>query len=111
MCEMRLQVKQIVIGLAICAMAAPVWAKTKTVDLQITEPSKVGSTQLAPGDYQFRAKEQGNQVDVLRNGKIIAEVPCHWVQLDKKSDQSSVLLDGNTVTELDFDGSNQAARF
>jgi hypothetical protein len=33
------------------------------------------------------------------------------VQLDKKSDQTSVLLNGNTVTELDFDGSNQAARF
>jgi hypothetical protein len=108
---MRLQVKQILIGLAICAMATPVWAKTKTADLEVTQPTTVGSTQLAPGDYQFRAKEQGNQVDVLHNGKIIAEVPCHWVQLDKKSDQTSVLLNGNTVTELDFDGSNQAARF
>lgn len=108
---MRFRANQILTTLAVLALATPIWARSKSVDFSVTEPTTIGTTQLSPGSYQLRAKDNGTQVDVLRAGKVVAEVPCHWVQLDKKADQSEVLLDSNRVTELDFSGSTEAARF
>jgi|SRR5580692_4856310 hypothetical protein len=108
---MRFRTNQIVTALAVLALATPLWARPKSVDFKATEPTSIGTTQLSPGEYELRAKDKETQVDVLRDGKVVAEVPCHWVQLDKKPDQSEVLLNSNRVTELDFGGSTQAARF
>jgi hypothetical protein len=108
---MRFRAKQTFVTFAVLALATPIWARSKSLDFNTTEPTTIGTTQLSPGSYQLRAKENGTQVDVLKGGKIVAEVPCHWVQLDKKADQSEVLLNSNRVTELDFGGSTQAARF
>ena len=108
---MRFRVNQIFATLAVLALATPIWARPRSVDFNVSEPTSIGTTQLKPGAYELRTKDNGTQVDVLRDGKKVAEVPCHWVQLDRKPDQSEVLLNSNRVTELDFGGSTQAARF
>lgn len=108
---MRFRFLQCFAILAVLALSAPVWARTKSVDLHLTDPTTIGTTQLQPGDYQLRVQEGGNQVSVVRQGKVIAEVPCHWVQLQSKPNQSQVLFTSNQITEVDFGGDTQAAQF
>jgi hypothetical protein len=97
--------------LAVLALSAPVWARTKSVDLHLTDTTTIGTTKLQPGEYQLKVEEGGNQVTVVRRGKIVAEVPCHWVQLQSKPSQSQVLFTSNQITEVDFGGDTQAAQF
>ncbi len=108
---MRFRFLQVFAILAVLALSAPVWARTKSVDLRVTDTSTIGSTQLQPGEYQLKAEEGANQVTILHHGKVVAEVPCHWVQLQSKANQSQVLFTSNQITEVDFGGDTQAAQF
>ncbi len=97
--------------LAILAITTPMWARTRSVDVDLTDPTSIGPTQLQPGAYQLRAEDGANQFTVLRNGKVIAEVPCHWVQLQNKPQSTEVNFSSNRITEVDFGGDTQAAQF
>jgi len=81
------------------------------MDLNPTDPATIGTTQLEPGEYQLRAEEGANQVSMLRYGKVIAEVPYRWVQLQAKPKSSAVSTSSNRITEVDFGGDIQAAQF
>jgi len=108
---MRFRFLQVFAILAVLALSAPIWARTKSVDLHLTDPSTIGTTQLQPGEYQLKADEGASQVTVVRHGKVVAQVPCHWVQLQTKPNQSQVLFTSNQITEVDFGGDTQAAQF
>jgi hypothetical protein len=108
---MRFRLLQSLTILAVLALATPIWARTKSVDLRLTDPTTIGTSQLQPGEYQLKAEEGANQVTILRHGKVVAEVPCHWVQLQSKPSQSQVLFTSNQITEVDFGGDTQAAQF
>jgi hypothetical protein len=107
---MRIRFTEALAVLAVLALAAPAFAREKSVDLDVRTPTMIGTTQLKPGHYQLEAKESGSQLTVVRNGKEVAEVPCHWVQLDKKADNSEVLINSNQITEVEFGGSAQAVK-
>jgi hypothetical protein len=108
---MRFRLLQSLTILAVLALATPIWARTKSVDLRLTDPTTIGTSQLQPGEYQLKAEEGANQVTILRHGKVVAEVPCHWVQLQSKPSQSQVLFTSDQITEVDFGGDTQAAQF
>jgi hypothetical protein len=108
---MRFRFLEVFAVLAVLALSAPVWARTKSVDVHLTEASTIGSTQLQPGEYQLKAEEGASQVSIVHRGKVVAEVPCHWVQLQSKPSQSQVLFTSNQITEVDFGGDTQAAQF
>jgi hypothetical protein len=108
---MRFRFLQVFAILAVLALSAPAWARTKSVDLHLTENSTIGSTQLQPGEYQLKAEEGTSQISIVRHGKVVAEVPCHWIQLPHKPEQSQVLFTSNQITEVDFGGDTQAAQF
>jgi len=109
---MRLRVKHYLTGLAAAAMlTAPVWAATKSVDLDVDHTVTIAGTQLAPGDYSIRVKEGAAQADVTQDGNVIATVPCQWIQLPQKSTYSEVQFNNNTVTEVDFNGKSEAVKF
>lgn len=109
---MRISVGGLITGLAIFAMAAPIWARprTDTAQFDVTEPTTVAGTELRPGTYELRAEENSNQLRVVRNGKVIAEVPIAWVQLPKKSEYTQVVTKNNQVEEIDFHGKTEAVQ-
>ncbi len=81
-----------------------------STEFDITQMTKIGITELAPGNYVIRGKESEAQLDILQNDRVVATVPCQWVRLDKKPQQSEVDSTGNRVTEVKFEGRLEAAK-
>jgi hypothetical protein len=105
--------KGYVLGAAIVLMVLPVWAKPKsertdTADWSPMQPVTVGQTEIQPGDYTLKAQESGTMLEVVRDGKVVAEVPCHWVELPKKASNTEVDTYGNTMTKVEFAGRIEA---
>jgi hypothetical protein len=108
---MRFRILQCVAIFAVLAIATPIWARSKSVDLRLTDPASIGTTQLQPGSYTLKVDEGATQVSVVRQGKVIAEVPCHWVQLQARPKTTEINFTANQITEIEFGGDLQAAQF
>jgi hypothetical protein len=96
-------------------LTAPAWAGSNSSHrdsalFDAAQATTIGSTQLQPGRYILEANENQSQLHVLKDGKEIASVPCHWVQLQKKPSDSRVLSNNNQVNEIKFQGRIQAAK-
>jgi hypothetical protein len=101
---MKIRYADLLFASAILAMAAPAWAHTDTAILTFDKTAHVGSTMLDPGSYKVRAEENGKQLEFERDGKVIAQVPCHWIQLPSKSQNDEAVVDNDTVHEIHFGG-------
>jgi hypothetical protein len=110
---MRRIVKQFSGFLAVVLLALPVWAgsHSDTAILEVDQPTMIGTAQLSPGTYQLQAKESGDTLQVLREGKVVATIPCHWTQLPKKAEASEVVTTKNQVTQVQFGGRTEAITF
>jgi hypothetical protein len=98
---------------AMVVLTAPVWAASTSshkdsASIDFAKTTTIGNTQLQPGRYTFEAKEDQSQLNVLKNGRVIATVPCHWVQLEKKANNSEILSNKNQVNEIKFGGRTEA---
>jgi len=90
-------------------MALPLWAHT--VPVRISQPTTIQGTQLEPGTYQIKVPQDGTQMKVVNSdGKVIAQVPCHWVNLRQKADNTEVVFQKNKITEVEFGGKTQAVK-
>lgn len=106
---MKLHWKNTLGGLALLAMAIPAWAHTDSLPYVTTQTTTIDGYKLAPGTYTLDASDTTNQVEVRKNGNIIATVPCKWVQLKEKANESEVFSNNSKVTELEFSGKTEAA--
>ena len=105
--------KQCLGMLAVIALAFPVWARspklpTFTADWFTDHAMKIGNIQIETGHYTLSAQEDKNTLDVMRDGKMVAQVPCQWVQLSKKAANTEIESDNNQVTEVEFAGKTEA---
>jgi len=107
---MRLKSIQLLATLTLLSLAAPVWAHTRTATADISDTTTIGSTQLKPGEYQLKVEDNATQLQIVKNGKLVAVVPVQWIQLPQKPTNTAVLLDGNKITEVDFGGTTQAVQ-
>lgn len=108
---MRLNRKSIG-GLALLLSAIPAWAgHTYMVEWNVTEPTAIGGTEVKPGDYEIKAEEGQSQLQLLSHGKMLAQVPCHWIQLPSKAIASGVGTESNKVTSVEFEGKTAAIGF
>lgn len=107
---MRLHAKQFLGAAALIALAFPVWARTDSTPLHSDGTTVIGQTQLKEGDYDLRVKDNASQLDVTKDGKVVAQVPVTWIQLQKKADNTQVVLNNNRVVEVDFGGKTQAVK-
>lgn len=94
-------------------MVLPIWAKPKaertdTASWQPLDAVTIGTMQIQPGDYMLRAQESGKTLEVLHDGKVVAEVPCHWIELPKKAANTEVSTNENKVTQIEFAGRTEA---
>jgi hypothetical protein len=74
--------------------------------------TKIGDKDFTPGNYQLSAMESGTSVSIFKDGKMVAEVPCHWTQLPQKASDTAVFTDtANNVTQVQFSGRTAAIQF
>lgn len=107
---MRLRSKQLFSLFAIFLFAMVVWASTRTDSTRydVTQPTRIGHTELKPGRYTLKANESKDQLRVIHNGKVVATVPCHWVKLSKKANYSEIMSNKDHVTQVEFQGREEA---
>jgi hypothetical protein len=100
------------LGLAGVAMLTlPAWASTNHKDsmsLDLNEETTVGQAQLMPGHYNVKATESESTFELIKDGKVVATVPCRWVRLDTKPESSEIQSTNNHVTEFKFAGRTEA---
>lgn len=108
---MRWSVKKSLGGLAILALALPVWArpdKPYTAHWDLNQVTTIGSVQLKPGTYTVQAYAKQNTLDILRGDKMVAQLPCHWIQLPQKASDTEVDTNNNQIVQVQFSGKTEA---
>jgi len=99
-------------GLAIVFLAMPVWArpdKPYTAQWQLSAATTIGNTQIKPGMYTVRAYAKQNTLEILRDNKVIAQLPCHWIQLPQKASETGVETNANNqIVQVEFSGKTEA---
>ena len=107
---MRLKASQLLGALTLLTLAVPVWARTHSATSYSDGKTTVGGTQLKAGDYQLKVEDNGTQLQVTQEGKVVARVPVQWIQLPNKPNDTEVLLKNNQVVEVEFGGETQAVQ-
>ena len=79
-----------------------------SVDWEPTSSVTIGTTQIQPGDYQLRAEEGKSELQVIGKGKVVATIPCQWIQLPTKAQSSEIVTNGDKVTQVQFGGHTAA---
>jgi hypothetical protein len=82
-----------------------------TVTWSVSQPTTIGNAEIKPGDYELRVEEGQTQLQVVSHGKMVAQVPCRWIQLPSKAAASEVEVDSNKVTGVEFGGKTAALDF
>lgn len=95
---------------AVLTLSAPVFAKSMSQPIVLTQPATIGSTMLQPGSYKITANLQSDQVLVKRDkdGKLMATVTGKTVTLNRKASYSAVLFNGRSIHEIQFSGKIEA---
>lgn len=88
--------------LTLLALAIPALAKPVNTRVTLMFAGKLGGTQLKPGDYELIADE--SKVLFKLHGKVVAEAKAEWKDSDKKTEATSLLLDGDEIREIRFAG-------
>jgi hypothetical protein len=94
--------------LAVFALSAPVFARSMSQPLDLSRPATIGSTTLQPGNYEFKADMNSNQVQVERNGRLVATIEGKEITLSKKAPYGAVVMDGRRIHEIQFGGKTEA---
>jgi hypothetical protein len=98
-------------AVAVLALAVPSWAAHRdTTQWTVIDTSTIGSSTIRPGEYQIRAEEGANQLEVVKEGNVVATVPCHWIHLDQKPEYTEVVINSNSVDEVHFAGRTEAIK-
>lgn len=108
---MRVRVSFLAAMVCLLGISVPVFGKTLSAKMEVTQATKIANVQLKPGQYRFVADSSNGQVKVERQYKVVAKVKGEIVKLNKKSDMNEVLTNNNVITEIHFAGTNEAIKF
>lgn len=107
---MRLDAKHSLAGLAVLALALPLWARAGSTSMRLDNRATIAGKQFEPGDYQLSATEGQNELAFKRDATVVAQVPCQWIKLKNKSPDSDVIPDKNQIVAVEFDGKMEAVK-
>ncbi|MFZ0211310.1 MAG: hypothetical protein WBE20_03115 [Candidatus Acidiferrales bacterium] len=65
---------------------------------------------LRPGQYQFVADPNSDEVRVERGGKLIGTVAGKAVTLNQKSEYTAIIFNGSRISEIQFMGKVEAIK-
>lgn len=114
--KLSLRLQAIFLGLLLFSAAA-MFAATDAHkgSLSITAPVQVAGQQLAAGEYTIKWDGAGPdvQMNIIRNGKVVATVPARLVKLERKPPQDNADIKTNgsgarTLTVIRFEGKTDA---
>ncbi len=108
---MRIRATHLLAGLGVVFLTLPVWAHTNSTEVEINNPTVIAGTRLNPGDYEIKVKDGASQASIIQDDKEVAQVPCQWIQLPKKAENSEVIFSNDQITEIDFGGKTEALQF
>jgi hypothetical protein len=101
----------VVVAMLLPALAAPAGAKelkaTLKAQISVVNAVTLGGKELKAGTYWFVGGD--TKVQVLSDGKVIAEVPVQWQDSKTKSESSALVLEGTAVKEIRFNGKTRTA--
>ena len=114
--KLSLRSKLMVLALALFpAMSAFAANDTHKGALTLASPAQVAGKQLAAGEYKLKWNGDGptTQVNIFREGKVVATVPARVVRIDQKPDRDSTEMKtaengDRTVTGIYFEGKTYA---
>ncbi len=96
--------------LAAIALAAPVFAKPISKNINIGQAAKVGKADLKAGEYRLLI--DGTKATLQMGKKTVAESEGRWEDRDAKSAYDAVLLSENgQVKEVRFSGQKRVFVF
>jgi hypothetical protein len=110
---MAIRMKSYLAAIAVLGLSLPLWAHTDSVPFEVDHTLTIGTQQLEPGNYNLKVKDGENQLMIVRSndGKVVATVPCQWVDLSKKAAQSEVVTNADRVVQVEFGGKAKAIEF
>lgn len=93
-------------------LALPVWAHTDSAELTVVNPTTIAGQQLTPGTYKLEVQPTKTQMKVVdtQSSKTVADVPVHWITVNKAPINTEVILTSNHVSEVEFSGKTQAVQ-
>lgn len=93
-------------------LALPAWAHTDSATLAVSSPTTIAGTHLKPGTYKLEVEPNQTQLKIVNtdSDKTVGQVPCQWFVLKKAPRATQVMVNSNTVTEIDFGGKTEAIR-
>lgn len=105
--------KSLLLGIAL-TLATSAFAANKS-SLQLTEPTQVGGTKLAPGDYKIEwdGAGPGVEMSILKGKSVVAKVPAQMVNLDSASPANAAVVKKNddgtrSLTQIRVSGKKYA---
>ena len=107
---MRIRTKHYLVASAIVLLSLPVWARTKSASFTTTESFTESGKQINPGDYTVKVKDGDTQFVITKDGEVVYQGACHWIQLKTKSSVTQVQFNANGISEIDFSGDTQAVQ-
>jgi hypothetical protein len=110
---MHIRAKQYLTALCLMAFfALPVWAHTDSAKLTVLNQMTIAGRTLKPGTYNLEVQPNQTQMKVVdtETFKTVAEVPVHWIHVNKAPSNTQVILNKNHVSEIEFGGKTQAVR-
>lgn len=109
---MRLNYKKYLVIFAFSLITVPVCsAHTDSASWEPTQPITIGTAQVKPGNYRLRADEDLGDLQIMQGGKMIAAIPCYWIDIPKKPAETKIEVNNNRVTEVQFKGRPVAILF
>jgi hypothetical protein len=99
-------------ALALSFFSLPAWAAhSDSLSWVLHETTTIGSAQVKPGNYLFRAEEGQSELQIIQGGKVVAKVPCIWTHLTTKASESEIQILDNQMIQLQFAGRREAIQF
>lgn len=99
-------------ALSFSLISLTVWAAhSDSISWELHETTTIGSAQVKPGNYLFRAVEGQSELQIIQDGKVIAKVPCGWTHLMKKAPQSEIQILNHQMIQVQFAGRREAIQF
>jgi hypothetical protein len=93
----------------IMLLALTISASAKPIHSSFTLPAsaKLSGAELKAGDYNVNADD--TKVTLLFKGKVVAEAKVEWKDGTSKASQTSVLIAGDEIKEIRFEGKTKYA--